>query len=120
MTYAIRDLWHIILRMYNVHNGTSVNENALIMIDYPEPEYEDDPTSAETKVRIMMQKIKAGVASPVDWAKMENPDLDDDAAEEFVTENLQRMQNLTRRFPNLAAILGGTTQNDGGANNGGI
>ena len=121
MTYALRDLWRIILRMYNVHNGTNVAENALIMIDYPEPEYEDDPTSAATKVDIMMKKIKAGVASPIDWAKQENPDLDDDAAEAFVTENLQRMQTLTRRFPNLAAIIGGTTtQNDGGANNGGI
>jgi len=121
VTYALRDLWRIILRMYNVHNGTSVDENALIMIDYPEPEYEDDPTSAETKVRIMLQKIKAGVMSPVSWAMAENPDMDEEAAEEFVTANLQRMQNLTRRFPNLAAILGGTTtQNDGGANNGSI
>ena len=118
VTAGIRQMWRIILRMWNTHNRTQVDENAIIGIDYPEPEYEDDPTSAEAKVRIRMQKIKAGVSSPIEWAKEENPDLTDDEAEKYVVDNLQRMANLQRRFPNLAAILGGD-QNSGGDANGG-
>ena len=91
--------------MYNKHKGTRLDENAVISIDYPEPAYEDDPQTEQTKVDIRVQKIKMGVSSPIEWAMEENPDLNEEQALEFVTENLQRMADLQRRFPNLAAIL---------------
>lgn len=116
VTAAMRDLWRIILRMWNTHMGASIDENAVIGIDYPEPEYEDDPTSAEAKVRIKVQMMKAGVLSPEEWAIEANPDLTPDEAAAFVEANLTRMQSLQRRFSGLASLLGGGNNNGGNTN----
>ena len=119
---AIKDFWRIIIKMYNKHKNTNLDENAIISIDYPEPAYEDDPTTEQTKVNIRVQKIKMGVSSPIEWAMEENPDLNEEQAIAFVTENLQRMADLQRRFPNLAAILSNSAASKitGGNNDGGI
>lgn len=112
---ALLQWWEIVKRIHNVHAmGPDIPEDAAIEIDFPEPEYQENPA---TLLDQDIKEIEAGLSSPVAVLMRRNPDLDEAAALKLYEQNLAYRRSVKTRY-GLSDILAGQPVNPNEGGNG--
>jgi len=99
---CLNQWWTIVKAINNYHRtGAQVPEDAELVIDFPEPTYDEDPAiSADFDQKMLDQ----GRVSAVDLIRRDNPDLTEEEAMEKYTKNMSFKKDSQRRF-GLADVL---------------
>lgn len=103
---ALYQWWEIVKTIYNTHTGANIPADAELIIDFAEPQYNENPKDG---LEIDLKRIDAGLISPIAVIMRDNPDLDESAATALYNKNLSDRQATKRRY-GLADILGGPTE----------
>ena len=69
---ALNRWWEVVKRINNVHGGPEVPADSPLIIDFAEPQYQDDDA---TRLANDTAAVALGTVSPVDIIMRDNPDL---------------------------------------------
>jgi hypothetical protein len=86
-----RQLFDVTRIVNNWHNNKNISDTAEFKIDFGDIDY---PSDATEEANLWTTKIMNNVATPVDWIKNDNPDLDDKEAMKEFQEN-KKINSLT-------------------------
>ena len=80
-----------------------MNEQAEFSIDFGEIEFPDDPME---EIELQTKKLRAGIISLPQFYQFFNPDIKDEKeAEKVIIANLQALQDLGEKYPNVDKTL---------------
>jgi len=94
-TRIINNAWPAFLK--------NMNEEAEFSIDFGEIEFPDDPMD---EIELQTKKLRAGIISLPQFFQFFNPDIKDEKkAEKAIIANLQALQELEEKYPNVDKTL---------------
>lgn len=80
-----------------------MNEQSEFSIDFGEIEFPDDPMD---EIELQTKKLRAGIISLPQFYQFFNPDIkDEEEAEKAIIANLQALQELEEKYPNVDKTL---------------